>query len=193
MSRESSPPEVQEDHDEVVDGPPGGEDEYVEPQGSDSDDYDSEEEELDTLGDTPYVWGRNLEEDVEVASSENLVRYAEASRRADFDPVVERERDAEEARIMSEQLMPRMRQIEAAMNRARAVREESGRSARDEVNEDQRKDQIRFKQAIRAIEAHIEAFKRAKKAKYERDPFDRDGTPPGGAGGSGKGGAVPSA
>ncbi len=173
---------------------PGGEDEDDEPQEPGLDDYDSEEEELDALGDTPYVWGLNLQEDVEVASNENLIRYAEASRRADFDPVLERERDAEEARIMSEQLMPRMRQIESEMNRARAEREISGRPPGGGESEEQRRNRIQLKQGIRAIEAHIAAFKAAKRAKYEQDPFDRDGTPPGGSGSAGNGnGAVPSA
>ena len=191
---QSLPPEVPEGDDDVVDALPEAEDEDDEPQEPGLEDYDSEEEELDTLGDTPYVWGLNLQEDAEVANSANLIRYAEASRQPDFDPVAERERDAEEARVMSEQLMPRMRQIESEMNRVRAEREISGGPPGGGESEEQRRTRIHLKQGIRAIEAHIAAFKAAKRAKYEQDPFDGDGTPPGGSGGAGNGnGAVPSA
>ena len=189
------PPEVPEGEDEEVDALPEAEDEDEEPQEPSLEDYDSEEEELDILGDNPYVWGLNPQEDVEVASSANLIRYAEASRQPDFDPVAESERDAEEARIMCEQLMPRMRQIELDMNRARAERAMSGGSPGGGESEEQRRTRIHLKQGLRAIEAYVAAFKAAKRAKYEQDPFDEDGTPPsGGSGGAGNGnGAVPSA
>ena len=191
---QSLPPEVPEVDNEEVDALPGGEDEDEEPQEPGLDDYDSEEEELDILGDTPYVWGRDLQEDAEVVNSANLIRYAEASRQPDFDPVVERERDAEEARVLRDQLMPRLRQIEMEMTRARAEREAPGGPPGGRESDERKRTRIQLKQGIRAIEAHIAAFKAAKKAKYEQDPFDRDGTPPGGSGGAGNGnGAVSSA
>ena len=96
---------------------------------------------------------------------------------------------------MSEQLMPRMRQIELDMNRARTERAMSGGSPGGSgESEEQKRTRIHLKQGLRAIEAYVAAFKAAKRAKYERDPFDEDGTPPGASGGAGNGnGAVPRA
>ena len=184
------PPDLPGGENEDVDDLPGGEDEDEAPDY----DYDTEEEELDALGDDPYVWGLNLEEDVEVAQNEDLIRYAQASRQEGYDP--EAERDAEDARLMAERMMERVRQIESDMDRVRAEREASSEGASGAPSgvesEEQKRNRIRFKRGIKAIEAHVAAFKAAKMAKYGPD---RDGTPPPGGGGGARGGngAVPSA
>ncbi len=87
---------------------------------------------------------------------------------------------------MAEQMSQRVRQIEADMRSVKAEREAKG-TPDDANDEEQRKNRIRFKRGIKAIELHIEAFKEEKRARY--GPDRDDGAGGSGAGGGGCGGA----